>query len=92
MILHVFECSGCQYEQKHVTSTPTPLGLSYMSECIQCKKIQTFSFVREGNRKEDWYSNILIQVNRKRAGDLSNKARRKSDQSDDGEQSDKVAI
>jgi hypothetical protein len=80
MILHVFECSECQYEQKHVTSTPTPLGLSYMSECIPCKKIQTFSFVREGNRKEDWYSNTLLQVKRKMDGDKSNKSRRKGDQ------------
>ncbi len=66
MILHVFACSDCNTEQKHVTSTPTPLGLSYMSECLRCKKIRTFSFVREGNRKEDWYSNTLRQIQRKR--------------------------
>ncbi len=83
MILHVFECSECHYEQKHVTSTPTPLGLSYMSECIPCKKIQTFSFVREGNRKEDWYSNILLQVKRKRAENPSYKPKRKDDQIDE---------
>jgi hypothetical protein len=77
MILHVFECSSCQAEQKHVTSTPTPLGLSYMSECLHCKKIQTFSFVREGNRKEDWYANTLLQIKKKREAQRS-KAKRKN--------------
>jgi hypothetical protein len=79
MILHVFECTDCHHAQKHVTSTPTPLGLSYMSECLQCKKIRTFSFVREGNRKEDWYSNILKQVNRKKHENQSYEPKRKDD-------------
>ena len=90
MILHVFECSECQHQQKHVTSTPTPLGLSYMSECLACKQMRTFSFVREGNRKEDWYSNILLQVKRKRSTTPS-KSRRKDDQIGD-DKIDKVAI
>jgi hypothetical protein len=83
MILHVFECSECQNEQKHVTSTPTPLGLSYMSDCIQCKEVRTFSFVREGNRREDWYSNILSQTKKKRDRSQLNKARRKNDKDND---------
>ncbi len=81
MVLHIFECSECRSLQKHVTSTPTPLGLSYMSDCLYCKKICTFSFIREGNRKEDWYSNTLRQINRKKSP--PKKARRKNDQIDE---------
>ena len=77
MILHVFACSHCHHAQKHVTSTPTPLGLSYMSECNHCKQTRTFTFVREGNRKEDWYSNTLLQIKRKKS--QPNKSRRKDD-------------
>lgn len=80
MRLHIFECSECQYQQKHVTSTPSPLGLSYMSDCMHCKKIQTFSFVRVGNRKEDWYTNTLIQIERKRRTTPAYKPKRKDDQ------------
>ncbi len=83
MILHIFECSECRSLQKHVTSTPSPLELSYMSDCIPCKKLQTFSFVREGNRKEDWYSNILLQVKRKRDKTPAYKPKRKDDQIDE---------
>ena len=82
MILHVFACSTCHHEQKHVTSTPTPLGLSYMSDCNNCKNIRTFTFVREGTGKEDWYSNTLIQVKRKRDQQKLKKAKKKDDQSD----------
>ena len=89
MILHIFECSHCQRQQKHVTSTPTPLGLSYMSECATCKKVRTYKFIREGNRKEDWYSNILKQVQRKQSSVHVNKHRRKDDGDD---QADRVAI
>jgi hypothetical protein len=81
MVLQIFESSECHHQQKHVTSTPTPLGLSYMSECIPCKKMRTFSFVREGNRKEDWYSNTLRQIKRKKG--KSNKSRRTDDQIDE---------
>jgi hypothetical protein len=69
MILHIFECKICQRQQKHITSAPTPLALSNKSECATCDKMRIFQFVREENqkenRKEDWYSNILLQVNRK---------------------------
>ena len=82
MILHIFECSKCQRQQKHVTSTPSPLGLSYMSECATCDKISTFEFVREGNRKEDWYTNTLRQINKKKSENQSDKARRKNDDID----------
>ncbi|MBT3509895.1 MAG: hypothetical protein HN472_10195 [Nitrospina sp.] len=82
MILHIFECSKCQRQQKHVTSTPSPLGLSYMSECATCNKIQTFKFIREGNRKEDWYTNTLRQINKKKSENQSDKARRKNDDID----------
>ncbi|MBC8285926.1 MAG: hypothetical protein H8E42_00475 [Nitrospinae bacterium] len=92
MILHIFECIKCQRQQKHVTSTPTPLGLSYMSECATCDKIQSFEFVREGNRKEDWYSNILRQVQRKKnENQQPYTPKRKSDQTGD-DQADRVAI
>jgi hypothetical protein len=63
--LHVFACSECQYEQKHVTSTPSPMGLSYSSVCEDCKVKRTFRFVREGKRKKDWYKNTLSQVKKK---------------------------
>jgi hypothetical protein len=65
MNLHIFECEKCKRQQKHVTSTLTPLALSNISECATCDKIRTFQFVREGNLKEDWHSNILRQVNQK---------------------------
>jgi hypothetical protein len=90
MILHIFECSECQRQQKHVT--PIPLGLSYMSECATCNQMRTYKFVREGNRKEDWYSNILRQVNRKQKENpkpYTNK--RKTDRTND-DQADRVAI
>jgi len=48
-----------------------------MSECNHCKQTRTFTFVREGNRKEDWYSNTLLQIKRKKS--QSNKSRRKDD-------------
>jgi transcription elongation factor Elf1 len=82
MIIHIFECKKCQRQHKHVTSTATPLALSNKSECATCNKIQTFQFVREGNRKEDWYSNILQQVNRKQ---------KESDQIGDDE-ADRIAV
>lgn len=74
MILHIFECSKCKRQQKHVTSTPSPLGLSYLSECATCKNMRTFSFVREGNRNEDWYTSTLKQVEHKKT---ANQGRRK---------------
>ncbi len=77
MILHVFECSECQSEQKHVTSTPSPMGLSYLSECIRCKEMRTFSFVRESNRNRDWYTNTLIQIKKKRELEQLNEARKR---------------
>ena len=90
MILHIFECSGCQRQQKHVT--PIPLRLSYMSECATCNQMRTYKFVGEGNRKEDWYSNILRQVDRKqkeKPKPYTNK--RKTDRTKD-DQVDRVAI
>jgi len=47
------------------------------------QNLQTFSFVREGNRKEGWYSNILLQVKRKRDKTLAYKPKRKDDQIDE---------
>ncbi len=92
MILHIFECEKYQRQQKHVTSTPTtPLGLSYLSECATCDKMRAFQFVREGNRKEDWYSNILRQVQRKQSAVQLNKSRRKDDDIGD-DQAERVAI
>ncbi len=67
--LHVFECSKCQHEQKHVTSTPSPMGLSYSSVCERCNEMRTFSFVREGDRRRDWYENTLIQIKKKKERD-----------------------
>ncbi len=83
MVLHIFESSECHHQQKHVTSTPSPLELSYMSECIPCKKMRIFRFLREGNRKEDWYANILRQVQRKRSEEKSFTPKRKDDQVDE---------
>ena len=92
MILHIFECKKCQRQQKHITSAPTPLALSNMSECATCDKMRTFQFVREENRKEDWYSNILQQVNRKqRKNKQPYSPKRNSDQIHDDE-ADRIAI
>ena len=92
MILHIFECKKCQRQQKHITSAPTPLALSNKSECASCDKIRTFQFVREENRKEDWYSNILRQVNRKqRENKQPCSPKRKSDQTRNDE-ADRIAI
>jgi hypothetical protein len=92
MILHIFECEKCQRQQKHVISTPTPVVLSNISECATCDKMRTFQFVREGNRKEDWYSNILRQVNRKqRENKQAFSPKRKSDQAGDDE-ANRIAI
>jgi hypothetical protein len=41
------------------------MGLSYSSVCEKCKEKRTFSFVREGQRKTDWYKNTLVQVRKK---------------------------
>ena len=92
MILHIFECKKCQRQQKHITSAPTPLALSNKSECATCDKIRTFRFVREENRKEDWYSNILQQVNRKqRKNKQPYSPKRNSDQTY-GDEADRIAI
>ena len=92
MVLHIFECEKCQRQQKHVISNPTPLVLSNISECATCDKMRTFRFVREENRKEDWYSNILRQVNRKqRENKQPYSPKRKSDQIRDDE-ADRIAI
>jgi hypothetical protein len=92
MILHIFECKKCQRQQKHVTSTPTHLGLSYNFECATCDKMRTFQFVREVNRKEDWYLNIPRQLNRKqRENQQPYSPKRMSDQTGDDE-ADRIAI
>ena len=92
MILHIFECKKCQRQQKHFTSGPTPLALSNMSECATCNKMQTFKFVREGNRKEDWRSNILRQVNpQQRENKQLYSPKINSDQTH-GDEADRIAI
>ena len=92
MILHIFECKKCQRQQKHITSAPTPLALSNKSECATCNKMRTFQFVREEKQKEDWYSNILGQMNRKQSEiKQPYSPKRKNDQThDDG--ADRIAI
>ncbi len=79
MKLHIFACTECKHTQKHVTSTPTPLGLAYTAECTSCEKLRTFEFIREGNRKEDWYANTYLQYNKQKSKNLSGKYRRKDD-------------
>ena len=92
MILHIFECEKCQRQQKHAISSPTPLVLSNISECATCDKMRTFQFVREENRKEDWYSNILREVNRQqRENKQPYSPKKKSDQTRDDE-ADRIAI
>ena len=92
MNLHIFECKKCQRQQKHITSSTTPLALSNKSECATCDKMQTFQFVREEDQKEDWHSNILRQVNRKqRENKQPYSPKRKIDQTRDHE-ADRVAI
>jgi hypothetical protein len=92
MILHIFECEKCQRQQKHVISSPTLMALSNISECATCNKMRTFQFVREGNRKEDWFSNILRQVNRKqRDNNQPYSPKRKNDQTGD-DKADRIAI
>jgi hypothetical protein len=92
MILHIFECKKCQRQQKHITSAPTPLALSNMSECATCDKMRTFQFVREENRKEDWYSNILRQVNRKQRENKQPYSAKINIDKIHNDESDKVAI
>ena len=75
MPLFVFECEGCQGEIKHVTSAP--LTNSYLEDCVSCKQRMSFKFVREGNRENDWFANILIQNRRRRDGDLLYKTKKK---------------
>jgi hypothetical protein len=54
--------------------------------------MRTFQFVREENRKEDWYSNILRQVNRKqRENKQPYSPKRNSDQTH-GDEADRIAI
>ena len=92
MILHIFECEKCQRQQEHITSAHTPLALSNKSECATCNKVRTFQFVREENRKEDWYSNILQQVNPKqRKNKQPYSPKRNSDQTHD-DKADRIAI
>jgi hypothetical protein len=92
MILHIFECKKCQHQQKHITSAPTPLALSNKSECATCDKMRTFQFVREESRKEDCYSNILRQVNRKQSENKQPYTSKiKSDQTFDDE-ADRIAL
>jgi hypothetical protein len=92
MILYIFECKKCQRQQKHITSASTPLALSNKSECATCDKMRTFQFVREENRKENWYSNILRQVNRKqRENKQPYSPKRYSDQTH-GDEADRIAI
>jgi hypothetical protein len=64
MILHIFECKKCQRQQKHVTSSPNPMGLIYELECATCNKMRTFQFVREENRKEGWPAAIELETMR----------------------------
>ncbi|MBT5375260.1 MAG: hypothetical protein HOL15_00430 [Nitrospinaceae bacterium] len=54
-----------------------PWGFPICQNACIAKKIQTFSFVREGNRKEDWYANTLLQIKKKRQAQQS-KAKRKN--------------
>jgi hypothetical protein len=92
MILHVFECVKCQRKQEHITSAYTPLALSNMSECATCGKMRTFEFVREEKRIEDWYSNILQQLNRKqRENKQPYSPKKNSDQTHDYE-ANRIAI
>jgi hypothetical protein len=92
MILHIFECANCHRQQKHVTSSHNPMELSYISECATCNKIRTFKFIREGNREEDWYSNILRQENLEQGENQQPQAlKRKNDQTGE-DQSYRFAI
>ena len=76
-MLHVFECSVCRHEQKHVTSTPSPMGLSYSSKCEHCKEVKTFNFIRESERKRDWYKSTLIQIKQKQEQDRLRESRKR---------------
>ncbi len=67
MPLYVFECEKCGHELKHLTSAA--LNSSYSEDCKTCNDRTTFKFVREGNREQDWFSNILINNKRRRPGD-----------------------
>jgi hypothetical protein len=92
MILHIFECKICQRQQKHITSAPTPLALSNKSECATCDKMRTFQFVREENRKEDWYSNTLQQVNRKQRKNKQPYSPKRKSEKNHVDEADRIAI
>jgi hypothetical protein len=53
------------------------MGLSYSSVCDRCKEVKTFSFIREGDRKRDWYENTLIQIKRKKEIDRLKESKRR---------------
>jgi hypothetical protein len=55
------------------------MGLSYSSVCDRCKELRTFSFVREGDRRRDWYENTLIEIKKKKDSNrLKESSRRKA--------------
>jgi hypothetical protein len=39
--------------------------------------VRTFSFVREGDRRRDWYENTLIQVKKKQERERLKKSQRR---------------
>ncbi len=80
MGLVIFECSECQNEQKCATSTPYPFGLTYKSECFNCKKNRVFNFVREKDMTNNWFSNILIKNKRRRKEDLLCKTKKRAEE------------
>ena len=53
------------------------MGLAYSSMCDHCKELRTFSFVREGDRRRDWYENTLIQIKKKQERDRREAAQKR---------------
>ena len=46
-----------------------PINTVFTDNCPKCKEARKFSFLRDGNAGEDWYSRILIKNQRRRPGD-----------------------
>jgi len=53
------------------------MGLSYSSVCERCKEVKSFNFIRESERKRDWYENTLIQIKRKKEIDRLKESKRR---------------
>ena len=65
----VYACEECQSEIRHIITSL--LNNSFTDNSLKCKIVKKFTFLRDGNMGEDWYSKISIKNKRRRSGDDS---------------------